>query len=577
MSTTPFKPRIKVPVIDTDGSGPIDAQVLADYDYYLRKARESLIFRMRPWDTTITFLKALYAFTSYSIRVIVYHPGFRFGFIPILSLYIGLLWFPGAHTATLKEIEFWIEYGTWWVGLGILSSIGMGTGLQSGVLFLFPHIVKVCLAAQTCGTTEFDSTSDIWFRQPPGLFKCPPELPGHQYTPTTFWGMWWKIIGVCFLQAAGTAIGEIPPYAMSKASRLAAIEAGDDKSTGDDLMGSGSKDNNSYLPEELDQDIYSDPKDSVTGMGLTVRLYNAFKQWMIRFLRKHGFVGVLALASWPNIAFDLCGVFCGHYLMPFWKFFIATLIGKSIIRNGYQSIIYVSFCSENYFDKVVVSLQAIVPDWIGLDKAIQDGIGGLRNSFRESATIAHQKSTASLTLPEGVWASVMVIMLGLFLGSCIEQCVQYYQFTVDRKELQEMAANLPENERGCVITPSGKLHLPKPSAKVRRELKSPTYRQMSPGKSPIPLSPNSRSPLSYSPSAKYSRGSSSDRGRGRGRGANNANNSSDISESEWDTVEGQVNYSLISPESCATPNGALLSDRSLALEPESKNSTPIVS
>ena len=31
----------------------------------------------------------------------------------------------------------------WWVGLGILSSIGLGTGMQTGIMFLFPHILKV--------------------------------------------------------------------------------------------------------------------------------------------------------------------------------------------------------------------------------------------------------------------------------------------------------------------------------------------------------------------------------------------------------------------------------------------------
>lgn len=35
-----------------------------------------------------------------------------------------------------------VKYVVWWVGLGILSSIGLGTGMQSGVLFLFPHMLK---------------------------------------------------------------------------------------------------------------------------------------------------------------------------------------------------------------------------------------------------------------------------------------------------------------------------------------------------------------------------------------------------------------------------------------------------
>ena len=35
------------------------------------------------------------------------------------------------------------SYVIWWVGLGVLSSIGLGTGMHSGLLFLFPHMLKV--------------------------------------------------------------------------------------------------------------------------------------------------------------------------------------------------------------------------------------------------------------------------------------------------------------------------------------------------------------------------------------------------------------------------------------------------
>ena len=114
-----------------------------------------------------------------------------------------------------------IQWQCRWVGLGILSSIGLGSGLQSGVLFLFPHIIKTCLAAQTCKTVDFVSTTNIWFRSPKNLFKCP-ELT-YESTPVTFYGLWHKVFFVCFLQAAGTAIGEIPPFYMTRAARLAAI------------------------------------------------------------------------------------------------------------------------------------------------------------------------------------------------------------------------------------------------------------------------------------------------------------------------------------------------------------------
>ena len=39
----------------------------------------------------------------------------------------------------------------WWIGLGIASSVGLGTGLHTFILFLGPHIAKVTLEANKCG------------------------------------------------------------------------------------------------------------------------------------------------------------------------------------------------------------------------------------------------------------------------------------------------------------------------------------------------------------------------------------------------------------------------------------------
>jgi hypothetical protein len=49
-------------------------------------------------------------------------------------------------------------------------------------------------------------------------------------------------------------------------------------------------------------------------------------------LQAHGFWGILLLAAYPNAAFDLCGICCGAFQMPFWEFFGATLIGKGGIK-----------------------------------------------------------------------------------------------------------------------------------------------------------------------------------------------------------------------------------------------------
>jgi vacuole membrane protein 1 len=205
-------------------NGVVTPQQISDFDHMRKDQRETLTLYQKPFTTLSKFFSGGIALVSFSCRYLLSHSLFLYGFVPAVVVWIFLDYNPGPYTETLNQIEFGIEFTVWWVGLGILSSIGLGSGLQSGVLFLFPHIIKVCLAAQTCKTLDFESASDMWFRTSPNLFRCPPLTP--ESTPVTLWGTWLKILLVCFLQSAGTAIGEIPPYWMTKAARLAAIEAG---------------------------------------------------------------------------------------------------------------------------------------------------------------------------------------------------------------------------------------------------------------------------------------------------------------------------------------------------------------
>lgn len=56
--------------------------------------------------------------------------------------------YAGQHSEEVERAETWFWYVIWWVGLGILSSIGLGTGMHSGLLFLFPHMLKVSAAQE---------------------------------------------------------------------------------------------------------------------------------------------------------------------------------------------------------------------------------------------------------------------------------------------------------------------------------------------------------------------------------------------------------------------------------------------
>lgn len=101
----------------------------------------------------------------------------------------------------------------------------------------------------------------------------------------------------------GTAIGELPPYLVARAARLAGKSE-----------------------EELKEIEENEP----------VTLMDKAKHLIYWSLKKHAFWTVLACASIPNPLFDLAGITCGHFLIPFKTFFIATSIGKALIKTTMQ-------------------------------------------------------------------------------------------------------------------------------------------------------------------------------------------------------------------------------------------------
>lgn len=48
------------------------------------------------------------------------------------------------------QLELAVREAAWWITLGILSSVGFGTGLHSGLMFLFPHVMNVVLTVRAC-------------------------------------------------------------------------------------------------------------------------------------------------------------------------------------------------------------------------------------------------------------------------------------------------------------------------------------------------------------------------------------------------------------------------------------------
>ncbi|KAI4494837.1 hypothetical protein M0804_001038 [Polistes exclamans] len=252
--------------------------------------------------------------------------------ISLVALFLLLSRISGPQQETFRSWEAKLIWWSYWVGLGVLSSVGLGTGLHTFVLYLGPHIAAVTMAAYECGSLNFPE----------------PPYPDQIVCPTTIDPLWTagilnimrKVRVEAMFWGAGTALGELPPYFMARAARTSRQSNKNDEAAQDDL-----KELEALEALENGEDV-----------PLIMRL----KLTMKHFVQKAGFWGILACASIPNPLFDLAGLTCGHYLIPFWTFFGATLIGKAVIKMHIQQLAVIIAFNEELLDKFI-SLLAIVP------------------------------------------------------------------------------------------------------------------------------------------------------------------------------------------------------------------------
>jgi len=58
------------------------------------------------------------------------------------------------------------------------------------------------------------------------------------------------------------------------------------------------------------------------------------------------------MSAWPNAAFDLVGMCCGHFQMDFWTFFGATVLGKAFTLRPIQARV-ANFFFPSFFPLVL--------------------------------------------------------------------------------------------------------------------------------------------------------------------------------------------------------------------------------
>jgi len=303
----------------------------------------------------------------------------------------------GPHKMWAKRLEKPILWSLYWMWLGVLSSVGFGSGLHTFVLYLGPHIASVTLAAYECGSLNFPEPPY------PDEIKCPTDGSGK--VMVTLWAIVSKVRLESLMWGVGTALGELPPYFMARAARISG--------------------------EEPDDEEYQEYCAFIKDKGQIEQVKSPFvkaKIWletkMDTVIRNVGFLAILAFASIPNPLFDIAGMTCGHFLIPFWTFFGATLIGKAVIKMHFQMLCVVVAFSEHHVENLINKLKTI--PYVGgiIQKPLKDLLVAQKTKLHRKTGDSSSIQTKSLL--ESLMNWLVTLMIIVFLCSLINSLAQRY-------------------------------------------------------------------------------------------------------------------------------------------------------
>ncbi|KAK8545427.1 hypothetical protein V6N13_066711 [Hibiscus sabdariffa] len=356
-----------------------------------------------------------------------------FMFSSILAGSIGILVVAvaGPHEM-IQELFHYFQFGVWWLALGVASSIGLGSGLHTFVLYLGPHIAFFTMKAVQCGRVDLKTAlydtirlnnSPSWLNKSCSEYG-PPLFPSAHGSRVPLNSILPQVQLEAILWGIGTALGELPPYFISRAARI-----------------SGSK-------LDIMNDLGSSPMEDGSN---TANHLKQIKNWLLSHSQYLNFFTILFLASVPNPLFDLAGIMCGQFGIPFWKFFLATLLGKAIIKTHIQTAFIISVCNyqlldfiENEFVRVlsfIPGLVTVMPDLIGKLHTIRDKY--MSPSPPVSDNIKVNKWGLSVA---SIWNTVVWLMLLNLFIKIVTATAQNFLKEQQEKELIMLSNNSSESD-----------------------------------------------------------------------------------------------------------------------------------
>ncbi|KAM7466796.1 hypothetical protein LguiB_014358 [Lonicera macranthoides] len=350
---------------------------------------EHLTLTTQPFKTLKFFISATFQYLQQSVLYLLRHGGWLMLLIAVLVIVgILLLTLDGPHETHVEELLQYLKFGLWWVALGVASSIGLGSGLHTFVLYLGPHIALFTIKAMKCGRVDIKSApydTILLKRAPSWLEKdCsefgPPLFVTSHGSRIPISSILPQVQLEAILWGIGTVLGELPPYFISRAAQM-----------------SGSK---LDPAEELDA---SSNEDS----GAIATRVNQIQRWFLSHSQYLNFFTILLLAS---------------------------------------TVFIISVCNNQLLDWIenkLIGVLGLIPGFASVLPDLVSKVHAMRDKYMATpampSNIKVKKWDLSFT---SIWNAVVLLMIANFVNKIVTSTAKSYLKKQHDKDLAELKNKL---------------------------------------------------------------------------------------------------------------------------------------
>ncbi|XP_065044479.1 vacuole membrane protein KMS1-like isoform X1 [Musa acuminata AAA Group] len=354
---------------DMDRSAEDLCPVIKELKEKHQRDLQELTLTTQPFKILQLFFFAILQYLKQTLLYVLKKGGWLMGLTILLAAFgLFLVNGDGTNEKHVQEFIRYTRFGLWWVALGVASSIGLGSGLHTFVLYLGPHIAFFTIKAMKCGRVDLKSApyDTIQLKRRPSWL----EKNCSEFGPPLYQSLPGSLVKVpissilpqvqleAILWGLGTALGELPPYFISRAGNAARL-------SGSNL--------------EMEEISPASSTDGFVSSSL-----KQIKIWLLTHSQHLNFLTILVLASVPNPLFDLAGIMCGQFGISFWKFFVATLIGKALIKTHIQTVFIISLCNNQlleWLENELIWVLGLIPGFSSVLPSLIDKLHMVQNKY----------------------------------------------------------------------------------------------------------------------------------------------------------------------------------------------------